>query len=186
MIDSLYTKYFQKSRSFLYPALGIKKTSYHSPSGTYIALEGAVSAEEMKLVCTFKNDESPGFKSFEEQMLISNPLFSNTIIVEDYNLYLFDFHTYEADWFNFILGKYSKFSNPLKKAIKTYYGDKSSEYKYMESYLYPEKYVDTYAKLLQVDADLLKEVGELCDPCDLEKETLKIPVEHLENLKKVL
>jgi hypothetical protein len=186
MITSLYTKYFQKSRSFLYPALGIKRTSHHSPSGTYIALDGLVGPEDMKLICTFKEENTEGFKSFEQQMLLSNPLFSSIVHIEDYSMYLFDYTGYQTDWFNFILGKYSKFSNPLKKAIKHYYGENSSEYKYMESYLNPEKYYDVYGKLLGVEPDILKEVGELCDPCDLEKETLKIPVEHLENLKKVL
>ena len=79
MITSLYTKYFQKSRSFLYPVLGIKRTSHHSPSGTYIALSGIINPEDMKLICTFKEDNSEGFKSFEQQMLLSNPLFSNII-----------------------------------------------------------------------------------------------------------
>jgi len=186
MITSLYTKYFQKSRSFLYPALGIKRTSHHAPSGCYIALDGLVAPEDMKLICTFKEDKTEGFKSFEEQMLLSNPLFSSIVHVEDYNMYLFDFSGYQNDWFNFIMGKYSKFSTPLKKAIKLYYGDNSSEYKYMDSYLHPEKYFEVYAKLLEVDAHILREVGELCDSCDMDKETLKIPVEHLENLKKVL
>ena len=186
MIDSLYTKYFQKSRSFLYPALGIKRTAHHSPSGTYIALDGLVGPEEMKLICSFREDLSEGFKSFEEQMLISNPLYFSTVHIQEYNLYLFDFSGYQNDWFNFIMGKYSKLSNPMRKAIKLYYGEDSVEYKYMESYMHPDKYYDTYAKLLNVSADVLKKVGELCDPCDMEKETLKIPVEVLENLKKVL
>jgi hypothetical protein len=186
MIQSLYTKYFQKSRSFLYPVLGIKRTSHHSPSGTYIALDGLIGPEEMKLICIFKEDTSEGFKSFEQQMLLSNPLFSKTLRVDDYYMYIFDFSGYENDWFNFILGKYSKLSTPVKKAIKLYYGENSSEYKYIDSYINPDKYFETYSRLLEIDTDVLKKVGELCDSCDLEKETLKIPVEHLENLKKVL
>lgn len=186
MIQNLYVKYFQKSRSFLYPALGIKRTSHHSPSGTYIAVDGLVGPEDMKLICTFKEDNSEGFKSFEQQLLLSNPLFSKLVHIEDYKTYLFDFSGYQSDWFNFILGKYSEFSIPLKKAIKLYYGENSSEYNYMDSYLNPDKYIEVYAKLLNIDSHILKDVGELCDPCDLDKETLKIPVEHLENLKKVL
>jgi hypothetical protein len=56
----------------------------------------------------------------------------------------------------------------------------------MDSYLNPEKYYEVYAKLLGIEPSVIKAVGELCDPCDIEKETLKIPVEHLESLKKVL
>lgn len=186
MIDSLYTKYFQKSKSFLYPALGIKRTSHHVPSGTYIALEGLVGPEDMKLVCTFPVNDSEGFKSFEEKMILSNPLYSSRLDVNDQNIYLFDFTMYQPDWFNFILGKYSKLSSPLRRAIKIYYGEESSEYKYMDTYLNPGKYYGVYGKLLGVEPQVLKQVGELCDPCDLEKETLKIPVELLESLKKVL
>jgi hypothetical protein len=39
---------------------------------------------------------------------------------------------------------------------------------------------------LDVPATTLKELGELCDPCDLEKETLKIPVVDLDMLKKTV
>lgn len=48
----------------------------------------------------------------------------------------------------------------------------------MSSYLYPEKYLETYARYLSDDEEvsemmeLLKGVGELCDPYDIEKETL--------------
>jgi hypothetical protein len=185
MIDRLYGKYFQKSRSFLYPALGIKRTSNTLPSGTYLSIDGKVGAEEMKLICSFPHNESEGFKSFEEQMLTGNPLFIEKIRVKDYNLYIFDLEIYQADWFNFIVGKYSKLSAHLKRAIKTYYGEKSAEYKYIETYLYPEKYFETYSKLLDVKVDTLINVGELCNPWDLEKETLKIPVEDLESLSKI-
>ncbi len=184
MIDSLYTKYFQKSRCFLFPILGIKKSSNFSPSGTYIALEGLVQPEDLKLVCAYKNDESEGFKIFEEKMLLSNPLFEKVLRIRDYNIYVFDFQIHANDWFNFVLGKYSKLSSVTKRAIKAYYGDASSEYKYVDSWLYPEKYYDMYAKLLDVDVQLLKSTVELCDPCDIEKENLKIPVEDLEILQK--
>lgn len=184
MIDSLYTKYFQKSRSFLFPALGIKRTSNFTPSGTYLSVDGLVKPEDVKLVCSFPDDESEGFKAFEQQMLLSNPLFLEVISIQGYKLYVFDFQIYEKDWFNFILGKYSKLSTVLKRAIKNYYGEKSSEYKYIETFLFPEKYFTVYAKLLDVDVRVLEETGELCDACDMEKENLKIPVEDLELLKK--
>ena len=184
MIESLYAKYFQKSRSFLFPALGIKKTANFSPSGTYVAIEGLILPEDTKLVCAYKEDSSEGYKIFEEQMLLSNPLYDQKISIQDYNLYLFDYQTYTEDWFNFLLGKYSKLSPVLKRAIRNYYGESSGEYKYIESYIYPEKYFELYAKLLDVDIRTLKQIGELCDPLDSEKEKLKIPVEVLEMLQK--
>lgn len=186
MIEQLYTKYFQKSRSFLYPALGIRRTSPHTPTGTYIAVDQLVPPEDMKLIVTFSENNTEGFKGFERQMILSNPLFLNIVHIENYSMYLFDFSTHQNDWFNFIMGRYSKFSVPLKKAIKLHYGETTSEYKYMDTYLFPEKYYPMYGNLLGVDPLVLSAVGELCDPCDMEKETLKIPVEHLENLSKVL
>lgn len=184
MIDKLYSKYFQKSRSFLYPALGIKRKESVSPSGTYISINGKIGAEDVKLICTFKKDKSEKFDKFEKQMLLSNPLFEKKLEFKELNIYVFDFEIYEKDWFNFIMGKYSQLSSVLKRAIKSYYGETSSEYRYMDTYLYPEKYFEEYSKLLQVDVKTLIKIGELCDPCDLEKETLKIPVENLESLEK--
>jgi hypothetical protein len=184
MIDSLYTKYFQKSRCFLFPILGIKKSSNFSPSGIYISVEGVVQPEDLKLVCAYKTDVSEGFKIFEKTMLLDNPHFEKVLKIRDYNIYVFDFQKHSQDWFQFIMGKYSKLSSMTKRAIKTHYGENSSEYKYVDSWLYPEKYYDVYAKLLDVDVSTLKSIGELCDPCDLEKETLKIPVEDLEILQK--
>jgi hypothetical protein len=184
MIDSLYTKYFQKSRSFLFPALGIKRTSNYIPSGTYLSIEGVISPEDIKLVCSFPDDKSDGFKAYEQHMLISHPLFLEVIPIQGYKLYIFDFQVYKEDWSNFILGKYSKLSNTLKRSIKNYYGDRSSEYKYIESFLYPEKYFIVYSRLLDIDVRILESIGELCDACDMDKENLKIPVEELELLKK--
>ena len=54
-----------------------------------------------------------------------------------------------------------------------------------DTYLFPEKYFEIYAELLELDIQTLKQIGELCDPCDIEKETLKIPTEDLEVLTKV-
>lgn len=184
MIKSLYSKYFQKSKSFLYPALGIKKNSEFTPSGTYLAIANYLGPEDVKLVCTFERVDSPEFESFELNMLVENPLFLEKIVIEKYNVYVFDFQIYEKDWFNFIMGKYSKLSGQLKRAIKNYYGYDSAEYAFMDSYLNPKEYFEEYAELLAVSTEDLKKIGELCDACDIEKETLKIPDEVLENLKK--
>ena len=184
MIKSLYGKYFQKSKSFLYPAIGIRRTSKIQPTGVYMAIEGHVNPEDMKLVCTFDKKQSKEFKDFELNMLIENPLFDEKIETEKYMVYIFDFSIYKYDWFNFILGKYSKLSNVLKKAIKNYYGETSNEYQYMDTYLHPEEYFGKYSELLDVSIDSLENIGELCDACDIEKETLIIPKEYLEELKK--
>ena len=119
MIENLYGKYFQKSRSFLYPALGIRRSSNISPTGTYLSLEGKIGPEDMRLIVVYKVTKDEGFKVFEKQMLLTNPLFDSKIDVKEYSLYIFNFEIYKDDWFNFLLGKYSKLSNVLKRAIKT-------------------------------------------------------------------
>jgi len=179
MIDKLHKKYFQKSKSFLYPTLGIKRTAYASPTSTYISIEGSIGAEDVKLICSFKRDDSDRYKEFESNMLFSSPLYIEKIELKDCNLYVFDLEIYSNDYFNFILGRYSKLSNILKKAIRDHYGEKSMEYSYMETYLYPDKFFAIYAKLLSVEIGILEKLGELCDPCDLDKETLKILPENL-------
>jgi len=182
MIESLYSKYFQKSKSFLYPALGITKKNKISPIGTYISIKGKIGPEEMRLICVFKTSDDEEYKDFESQMLLSNPLFEKHIETKGYKIYIFNMEMYKHDWFSFLLGKYSQLSSVLKKAIRHYYGEKSSEYKYIDTYLYPEKYFELYSKLLAVDIKILKSTGELCSACDLEKETLEIPKEDLDLL----
>jgi hypothetical protein len=174
MISSLYGKYFQKSRSFLFPALGIKKSSSFTPSGVYLSIEGKLTVEDKKLICAYKAEDTDVFKTFERDVLLSNPLFECVVNADEFKLYIFNFEKYKEDWELFLKGKYSKLSKQLKKLIKDYYGETSSEYKYMETYLYPERFVDVYAKLLNVEMSLLKEVGELCDLYNPEKENLSI------------
>lgn len=181
MIKGIYNKYFQKSKSFLYPALGIGKNSKFKPVGTYISIEGLIAPEDVRFVCTFEKDESESFKNFEVDMLIKNPLFIEKLDFKDCNAYVFDFEIYSNDWFNFIMGKYSKFSPVLKKAIKNFYGANTAQYEYMHSYLYPSEHYEIYSKLLDISVDTLEKIGELCDPCDLEKETLKVPEKTLES-----
>lgn len=186
MLEKLYSKYFQKSRSFLYPALGIARESPFTPTGTYMSLEGLYAPEDGKLICCFKPEDTEAFKTFEEQLLTGNPLFVQKVQIEDYTAYVFDYDPYIRDWDNVILGRYSQLSPVLKRAIKTFYAEAVSEYPYIDSFLFPEKHFEVYGKILDISVDTLKEVGELCDSANLEKETLKIPVEHLENLKKAL
>lgn len=189
MIDKIYGngKYFQKSKSFLYPVLGIKKSSVTSPLDTYVAIKDRLGPEDMKLVVVFRDDGSDGFRAFEKQMLTGNPLFDQgPLEFEGLKYYLFDLTPYKADWFNFLLGRYSRLSPLLKRAIREYYGEKSPEWVYMETYLYPDKHFDRYAEILDVDESILRATGELCDPCDLDKETAEISVELLDSKGEII
>lgn len=184
MIKGIYNKYFQKSKCFLYPALGIKKNSFFKPLETYISIESLINPEDVKFICTFNKHQSEEFKNFELDMLVKNPLFIEKMDLGDFNAYIFNYEIYSNDWFYCIMGRYSKLSSVLKKAIKSYYGPNSSEYEYMHSYLFPEEHYETYARLLDIDVDTLQNIGELCNPLDIEKETLKISENSLTTVKK--
>jgi hypothetical protein len=183
MIEKLYSKYFQKSKSFLYPILGIRKNSLFPPINTYLGVKNLIEVEDIRLICIFKEDETEAFKNFEDSMLLTNPLFQEKIKNSENTLYVFNLEVYQKDWANFIMGKYSKLSSTVKKAIKSFYGENSAEYKYIQTYLYPEKFFEEYSKLLDMDVETLKNTGELCNPFDMEKETLEISLENLEILK---
>lgn len=178
MIHKLYDKYFQKSKSFLYPALGIKRSTFF-PKITYMSVDQYINIEDVKLICTFENDTSSNFSTFEKKVLFENSLFIEKLPIKEQPAYVFNLEPYESDWFNVILGRYSKLSAPLKKAIKLYYGENSAEYQYIDTYLHPEKYYQVYADFLSVEPETLKKVGELCNSPDLEKENLKLSAEEL-------
>lgn len=184
MITSLYSKYFQKSRTFLFPVLGIQKQSDIPLVNTYVSWKGNVSASDKKLICLYNDDASDLFRSFEQKMLQGNPLFDKQHLTKTkQGIYVFNFNTYDKDWDQFLKGRYSKLSRVMKKSVQDYYGIDTPEYQYMDTFLYPEKYYDVYAKLLEVHPEVLEEVGELCDPYDTKQEELEIEEKDLENLE---
>ena len=77
MIRSLSKDYFQKSRVFLYPALGIKRGVPNTPIETYVSWDGVYAPGDMKLCCLYhlKNDDD--FKNFEKSKLLGNKLFND-------------------------------------------------------------------------------------------------------------
>jgi hypothetical protein len=180
MIDTLYKKYFQKSRSFLYPALGIPRSSY-APIQTFVGLEGKILPTDRKLVCLFQHEQTAKYEEFENKLLYSNPLFMDCDIHPgEPSLYIFDYELHDEDWDIFLTGRYSRLSEPFKNAVKIYYGESSPEYEYMDTYLYPEKYFDLYSKLLEVPKEIVASSGELCDAFNPEKEKLVFSTKILE------
>jgi hypothetical protein len=61
---------------------------------------------------------------------------------------------------------------PLKpvQSVRVY-GVHTPEWVYIESFIFPEKYFAVYANILNIDEDLLRAVGELCEGYNREKET---------------
>lgn len=187
-LKDIYPGYFQKSRVFLYPFICNKKSSI-TPIQTYVSWEEYnISPSDMKLVCMFHLRSDPEFISFEERILLNNPLFEDYKEVEDDKaVYIFDLSSEANDWLSFMGGQYSELSEKQKKRIRDYCGINTANYAFIHSYLYPEKYFSDYAKFLtcrkedRLDMELnLMKVGQLCDKPNFEKELLKISVKALD------
>jgi hypothetical protein len=85
----------------------------------------------------------------------------------------------ETDWMHLINGRYSKMNPTIKRKIRDHFDKNGSNYMYMDSFLFPEKYFNIYSELLGVNEEVLKQVGELCTKPDMEKEILLVSVEQL-------
>jgi hypothetical protein len=183
-LNSVYKKYFQKSKVFIYPLLGIKRGSSVVPTETYLSWNESYAPEDMKLVCIYQSRTDAEYIQFEKNVLLKHTRLNNYIKVNDNTtVAIFDFSDLGNDWFYFIEGKYSKISLNLKHDVLNFFDKYSGNYSYMHSYLFPEKHFENYAELLNVEVKMLKEVGELCNKPDLDKECLIMAVADLENIE---
>jgi hypothetical protein len=184
VINALYGKYFQKSKIFLYPLLGIKRGTSVIPDETYISWSNKYSPEDAKLVCMYKTRKDDEYKNFESNVLLKHSrLYDYVKVNETTSVFIFDFSDQKDNWQMFTEGKFSKFDNKIKNKILDFFEKNSGNYVYIHSFLYPNKWFERYAELLNVDSKLLKEVGELCTKTDIDKENLSIQVADLENIR---
>lgn len=183
MITKLYSKYFQKSKIFLYPLLNIK--SDINVDGVYMGIKDLIPIEDMKIICSIKTEKSEKYEKIKK-ILQSNRSFVSVAECDGYDLYVFNLENYREDWENFVLGKYSKLSRNCKNAIKTQYQSDLKKYFIIESYIQPDKYFGVYAKLLDVPVNVIAEIGELCNPFDMEKEVLTLSPNYIKSVEKQL
>lgn len=182
-LNSIYKRYFQKSKVFLYPLLGIKRGVSVVPVETYICWQGYYTSEDMKLICVYDIRKDDEYKFFEKNTLLSHNRLSDYVKIGSQAVLTFDFSDLGDDWSRFINGKYSILTIKLKQKILDFFDKYSGNYAYMHSYLIPEKYFNNYAELLDVDAEILIQVGELCSKPDLDKETLVLEVANLGSIE---
>ena len=183
-LTALYRKYFQKSKIFMYPILDIKRGSCAVPTETYISWKDIHNSEDAKLICVYHTKNDPEYIQFENSVLLKhNRLCDYSQVDSTTSVFTFDFSDLKHDWSHFVNGRYSKINETLKRKILNYFDDNSANHIYVESYLFPEKFFEQYASILDVSPDLLRTVGELCTKPDLDKENLLITVANLENLK---
>jgi hypothetical protein len=171
-LNSVYRKYFQKSKVFLYPILGIKRGVSVVPIETYVSWKGYYNSEDMKLICVYDVRTDDEYKQFEKNVLLNHNRLNDYVKVGNQAVLTFDMADLGDDWFHFINGRYSKISMNLKQKILNFFDKYSGNYAYMHSYLIPEKYFSNYAEILGVEPEMLMQVGELCTKPDVEKETL--------------
>jgi len=183
-MKTLYNDYFQKSRIFLYPVLEIKRGGSITPIQTYVSWDN-IKHHDYKLITVYHIREDKEYKQFEKTKLLGNKLFEQFIEGEgNKGIYIFDLSHLKDSWSNFLLGKYSKLSMLHKNYIKAFYKG-SSNYSYIDSYLHPDKYYSLYSDLLGVSIKTLKEVGELTDPIDIDKEILEFEMKAITFNKQV-
>ncbi len=170
MITCIYPRTFQKSHVFLYPLICFRKDIPLHPNNTYLFAD--IDLPRHSLICVYKQPDSLLWNDLENKF----KLFSNHYIsyfVKDNNIIaIFDLKEYEDDYEIFLQSKYSKLSLSRKKIIMNYYGGNDNEY--INSYLYPEKYFGVYSNILNIDENILRNVGELCSKIDFKKETWQL------------
>jgi hypothetical protein len=180
MIKTLYNDYFQKSKVFLYPLLMIPKGSSVTPICTYTSLKGHYDNSNMKLTCEYHIRDDKDYKTFEKKNLFGNQFFHDFFETSNLTgLYVFNLEDYKEDWEKILAGKYSSLRKETKAIILYHYASSRRNHSYVDSYLNPDEYFDTYARLLGCEAKLLKTVGELCDKPDLDKEIIDPAIKDL-------
>jgi len=169
----MYRDYFQKSKVFLYPLLGIEKGVNFVPVETFLSWADNFTTKDKKFICLYEQKPSKAWSKFENDYLFNNILFFDYMPLEsNVHVYIFDFSSYASDYNSLVQGKYSNLTESTKDTIMNFFGEKGAIARYVEEYLYPDYYFEQYAEELGVSKSQLEEVGELCSGPDLDKEHL--------------
>lgn len=194
----IYGKYFQKSLNFLYPLTGRSREETFKPSNSYLWWEdeaketqtedeqskdnqiGGESIEGLQLIVHYKVEDNEIFRIFEEKTLQKSSLLESCYAVENGKIYIYNLAKYADIVDKFLRGKYSRFSDDVKKKILSYHGlDKDTEVRPgrpLHMALHPGLYFEGVSKEMKMPFEELKIVGELCDPFDKARETLKVKI----------
>ena len=172
IIHDLYKKYFQKSKIFMYPLLGIERGNV-APEEVYFSIRDNYKPEDKKLVLVYNPKMDLKYESFKEGRLVNHKLLYDRFKDQNGNdIFVFDMSGFASDWDLFLKGKYSQMSLKIRNQILNFFEKNSGNYIYVNSFLFPEKWFKRYAEILDVSEELLKEVGELCDVPNQQMEQL--------------
>ena len=198
-IKELNRVYYQKSKLFLYPLLGIPRGGSVTPVKTYLRWEGKYTTVHRKLMVAYRLRDDEEFEVFDKTVLRTNPRFEEFYKVnDDFGIYVFSFTNmldFEA-YGQVAKGEYSALNANFKKMIERFFSDNRRNKEQIKSYIYPSRYYEDYAELLTVPSarpqdkydredmeDELRRNGELCTVPDFDKETLKADLSNLLILK---
>ena len=174
IINDIYKKYFQKSKIFMYPLLGFERGNV-VPEEVYFSISNKYNPEDRKLVLVYDPKMDLKYETFKEDKLVNHKLLHESFEDQKGNeIFVFDMSGFASDWDLFLAGKYSQMSLKVRNEILNFFDKNSGNYIYVNSFLFPEKWFKRYAEILDVSEELLKEVGELCDVPNLEKEQLNL------------
>ena len=173
-MNIVYTQYFQKSKVFLYPLLGVKKGSKYVPKSTFILWDKFYDKDDYKLILIYEHDNSLEYKIFVDQSIKPLHKYERKFKISDNkDLYLFNMKKCKHDYDCFFDGKFSQMTMEAKRKIKSYFSSAGKISKYIESFLNPEEFHDDYATAFNVSDELIKDVYELCSKPDLSKEMFR-------------
>jgi hypothetical protein len=119
IINALYSKYFQKSKIFVYPLLEIKRGGPATPVETYFSWGTSYTSEDMKLICLYENRKDIEYLKFERDVLLKHSRLYDYIKVDDKSsIFIFDFSDLGSDWDFIVAGQYSKIKASIKRMVK--------------------------------------------------------------------
>ena len=156
------------SESFLVPLLAVTKTAVEVKwkPRSYLYWEGQ-GIENTELVLRYT--PTKGFDRFEEERILTHKDVQQCYDLEGGDrVYLFDMSLYWDTVANFLEGKYSNFTEQVKKGICHYHGEYRDpktappEAPYLIS-LYPQYYRDRAAEELGVDPSNIQELAPMFD-----------------------
>lgn len=170
---TIYQNYIQKSSMFLYSILGIPRGAIFIPVESFLALKDIYQINDCRLICLYDQCNSDSFDTFSEQVIKKSKLFEKTIkISETKCLFIFDFTQYKYDWNQIINGRYSRITYDYKWKIISFYRLNKINHTLIKKILFPKDHFNEFADYLGVEPELIKNVGELLDCPNFEREEL--------------
>ena len=156
IIHDLYKKYFQKSKIFMYPLLGIERGNV-APEEVYFSIRDNYKPDDKKLVLVYNPKMDLKYESFKEGRLVNHKLLYDRFKDQNGNdIFVFDMSGFASDWDLFLTGKYSQMSLKIRNQILNFFDKNSGNYIYVNSFLFPENGSNGMLKFWMYQRNCLK------------------------------